>query len=73
MIAIVVQAVLRVARRSLTHPALIGLAIAAFVALTFFAVPFPLVVLGAGLLGWLLSRRIAALATAAPSSDDVHR
>jgi chromate transporter len=61
VIAIVVQAVFRVARRSLTHPALIALAAAAFVSLTFFAVPFPVVVLGAGLLGWLLSRRIPAL------------
>ena len=61
VIAIVVQAVFRVARRSLTSPALVGLAAAAFVALTLFAVPFPVVVLGAGLLGWLLSRRLSAL------------
>ena len=61
VIAIVVQAVFRLAKRSLTHPALIALAVAAFVALTFFAVPFPAVVLGAGLLGWLLSRRIPGL------------
>jgi len=61
VIAIVVQAVFRVARRSLTSPALAVLAVAAFVALTFFAVPFPAVVLGAGVLGWLLSRRSPAL------------
>ena len=61
VIAIVVQAVFRVAQRSLTHPALVALAAAAFVALTFFAVPFPVVVLGAGLLGWLVSRRLPAL------------
>ena len=61
VIAVVIQAVHRVARRSLTHPFLIGLAIAAFVAISFFALPFPLVVLGAGLLGWLASRRSAAL------------
>ena len=48
VIAIVVQAVFRVGRRALTHPALVVLAAAAFVALTFFAVPFPVVVLGAG-------------------------
>src|ERR687893_2678761 len=41
VIAIVVQAVFRLARRSLTSPALVVLAVAAFVALTFFAVPFP--------------------------------
>jgi chromate transporter len=61
VIAIVVQAVSRVARRSLTSPALALLAGAAFVALTFFAVPFPAVVLAAGLLGWLLGRRLPAL------------
>ena len=42
VIAIVVQAVHRVAKRSLTHPFLIGLAIVAFLAISFFAVPFPL-------------------------------
>ena len=58
VIAIVVQAVHRVSRRALTHPALLALAIGAFVALTFFAVPFPVVVLGAGVLGWLLRGRL---------------
>ena len=61
VIAVVIQALHRVAKRSLTHPFLIGLAVVAFVAISFFAVPFPVVVLGAGLLGWLGSRRIAAL------------
>ena len=41
VIAIVVQAVHRVAKRSLTHPLLVALAVAAFLALTVFAVPFP--------------------------------
>lgn len=61
VIAIVVQAVQRVGRRALHHPALVALAVTSFVALTFFAVPFPAVVFAAGLLGWLLSRRIAGL------------
>lgn len=56
VIAIVVQAVVRVSRRALTHAALIGLAVAAFLALTFSGVPFPVVVLAAGLLGWVLGR-----------------
>jgi chromate transporter len=56
VLAIVVQAVLRVGRRALTSPALVVLAVAAFVALTAFAVPFPLVVLGAGVIGWLVHR-----------------
>ncbi|MFI8525650.1 chromate efflux transporter [Promicromonospora sukumoe] len=56
VLAIVVQAVLRVGRRALTSPALITLAVAAFLALTLFGVPFPLVVLGAGVAGWLVHR-----------------
>ncbi len=57
VIAIVVQAVQRVSKRALNHWTLIGLAVASFLALTFFGVPFPTVVFGAGLLGWALSRR----------------
>ncbi|GAA4053513.1 chromate efflux transporter [Nonomuraea soli] len=57
VLAIVAQAVIRVARRSLTHPALIGLAVAAFLALTLFGVPFPIVVALAALAGWLLPIR----------------
>ena len=56
VIAIVVEAVLRIARRALNHYLLIGFSVAAFVALYFFSVPFPLVVLAAGLGGLLLSR-----------------
>ena len=63
VIAIVIQAVVRLSRRALTHPALIALAIAAFLALTFFAVPFPVVVLAAGLTGWALGRRWPAVTT----------
>ena len=72
VIAIVVQAVQRVAKRALNHTALVALAVGAFVALTLFAVPFPVVVLAAGLLGWALSRRIPELAHAKghDSADD---
>ncbi|HET9874767.1 MAG TPA: chromate efflux transporter [Mycobacterium sp.] len=55
VIAIVVQAVYRVAKRALTHRALVGLAVVSFLALALFGVPFPVVVLSAGLIGWLLS------------------
>ncbi|MCK9794349.1 chromate efflux transporter [Isoptericola sp. 4D.3] len=72
VLAIVVQAVTRVGKRALTTPALVALAIAAFVALTVFAVPFPLVILGAGILGWLVHRFAPDLITArrAATSDD---
>lgn len=56
VLAIVLEAVLRIGRRSLRDPAMPALAGLAFLALFAFAVPFPLVVLGAGLLGWLGGR-----------------
>jgi chromate transporter len=54
VIAIVVSAVLRIGGRTLNHWSLVAFALAAFVALRLFAVPFPLVVLAAGLGGLLL-------------------
>ena len=60
VIAIVIQAVVRVSRRALSHPSLIILAVAAFLALTFFGVPFPVVILAAGLIGWALGRVMAS-------------
>ena len=63
VIAIVVQAVVRVARKGLDHPALVGLAVMSFLALTFFAVPFPVVVGVAALAGWALGRAVPGLAT----------
>ncbi|QPP10333.1 chromate efflux transporter [Streptomyces bathyalis] len=56
VVAVVAQAVWRVGRRSLTHPALVSLAVLSFIALALFALPFPLVIAAAGLAGWLLAR-----------------
>ena len=56
VLAIVAQAVVRVGKRALASRALLGLAVAAFLALTVFGVPFPLVVVVSGLTGWLLGR-----------------
>lgn len=61
VIAIVVQAVHRVGKRALHHPALVGLAVASFLALTLLGVPFPLVVLGSGVAGWLLAGRFPGM------------
>ncbi len=66
VVAIVAQAVVRVARRALLHPALVGLAVGSFAALALFDVPFPLVVAGAGLAGWLLARLLPGFADPAP-------
>ena len=56
VLAIVAQAVLRLGGRALGHPALVALAVGAFVALSVLAVPFPVVVLLAALAGWALGR-----------------
>jgi chromate transporter len=62
VLAIVAQAVVRVAKRALNSWALVVIAVLAFVALAFFGVPFPVVVAVAGLAGWALGRwRPAAL------------
>ena len=58
VVAIVLDALVRIGRRTLRHAALATFAASAYVALQVFAVPFPLVVLAAGLAGWLLRRRI---------------
>jgi chromate transporter len=55
--AIVLQAAWRIGGRTLRHPLLWAIAVAAFVAIFAFAVPFPLIVIGAALLGTLASRR----------------
>lgn len=56
VLAIVVQAVIRVGGRALGHPALVALAVAAFLALSMFRVPFPVVIGTAAAIGWALGR-----------------
>lgn len=56
VLAIVVQAVIRVGKRTLRGPAQAVLAAGAFLALFLAHVPFPLVVLSAGLIGFLAGR-----------------
>ncbi|NOT41977.1 MAG: chromate efflux transporter [Alphaproteobacteria bacterium] len=51
VLAIVIEAILRIGKRAFTGPAMIWIAAAAFIALFFFAVPFPLVVLAAAIAG----------------------
>ena len=56
VLAIVLQAVLRVGRRALKSRALIALAGLAFVAIFLFDVPFPAIILAAALIGYLGGR-----------------
>jgi chromate transporter len=53
VLVLVIEALLRVARRALKGTAPWLVAVAAFLALFLLELPFPVVVLGAGLIGWL--------------------
>lgn len=56
MLAIVVEAVVRVGKRALKNRTMIALAAAAFVAIFFFAVPFPIIIIAAGVIGYAGAR-----------------
>ena len=56
VLAIVLQAVHRIGSRGLKSSPMLAIAPVAFVAIFFFGVPFPLIVLAAGLIGWVGAR-----------------
>jgi chromate transporter len=53
VIAIVAAAVINIAKKALKNETMIALAAVAFIAIFFFKVPFPVIILGAGLIGFL--------------------
>ena len=53
VLVIVVEAVLRVGKRALRNNVMRGIAAAAFVAIFFYDAPFPIIIIGTALLGWL--------------------
>ena len=57
VVAIVVEAVLRIGRRTLRTTALRVVAAASFLAILVLQVPFPFIVIGAGLFGWFMGGR----------------
>ncbi len=57
VLAIVSQAVVRLGRRALINPFLVALAVGSFAALSVFDVPFPIVIVAAGIAGWMASTR----------------
>ena len=56
VLAIVVQALLRIAGRALNTPLQRGIAVASFAAIAILTLPFPLVILAALLIGWTAGR-----------------
>ncbi|TGQ65123.1 MAG: chromate efflux transporter [Mesorhizobium sp.] len=56
VLAVVIEAVIRIGRRALKNQAMVSVAVAAFIAIYALNVPFPFVILLAGLTGWLGDR-----------------
>jgi chromate transporter len=69
VVALVGQALLRIGRRALRTPLHVALALGAFVALEFLAVPFPLVLLVAAVVGAASAWKIPPPARVAASDD----
>jgi chromate transporter len=73
VLAVVIEALVRIGRRALTHPLAYALAGVAFIAIFFLQVPFPLIVLGAAALGPVLARLVPgafAERKRAPGAED---
>lgn len=72
VLAVVIEAVVRIGRRILKNTAMISIAIGSFVAIFFFALPFPLIIIGAGVAGllggWLRPQQFAVIAAPAAAA-----
>jgi len=53
VLAIVIEAILRIGKRALKNRVAVAIAVAAFIGIYILKIPFPLIVLGAGAIGWL--------------------
>ncbi len=69
VIAIVLEALIRIGRRALGDPYRVALAVTSFLAIFFFAVPFPAIVLGAAAVG-ALAVRFAPRERSEPGAPD---
>ena len=58
VVAVVIEAVLRIGKKALKHRTLYGFAAVAFVTLYFFRLPFPYIVAGAAMGGLFMQRRL---------------
>lgn len=61
VLAIVLEAVVRIGKRALKNQVMVGIAVAAFVAIFFFNIAFPFIILTAGLIGFFGGRAGSAL------------
>jgi chromate transporter len=77
VLAVVIEALLRIGRRALKNGVMIAIAVAAFLAIYVARIPFPLIILAAGLFGWIGGRQAPHLFTAGghngkTSAPDTH-
>ena len=76
VLAVVVEAVLRIGRKALKNPVMVAIAALAFVGIFFLKVPFPLIVLGAALVGfagrWWWPRSFPAPASTAGDQSSAY-
>jgi chromate transporter len=70
VLVIVVEALIRIGKRALKSKLLGGLAAAAFVGIFFLDLPFPLIVIGAGAIGYFVARTVPEK-LGAPANDNV--
>ncbi len=69
VVAIVIEALLKIGGRALKRPAHFLIAAASFVTIYFLHIPFPLIVLAAGMVGFLGARYAPEIFNAAPSDS----
>jgi chromate transporter len=60
VLAIVLEAVVRIGKRALKNNVMVAIAAAAFIGIFFFAVPFPIIIIGAALIGFIAASTGAA-------------
>jgi chromate transporter len=70
VLAVVVEATLRIGRRALRNNLMKAVAVAAFIAIYVLHLPFPLIILAAGVIGWLGHRRAPQLFAATNGHGD---
>jgi chromate transporter len=71
ILAVVVEAVVRIGKRALKNNVMIGLAAVAFIAIFFFAVPFPIIILAAAAFGVAAHTAYPRLIPAAATASSI--
>jgi len=76
VLAVVFEAVLRIGHKAIKNRIMLAIAVLAFIAIFFFRVPFPLIVLGAGLMGllghWWMPHSFPAPSSAAADASSAY-